>query len=107
VRDELGRFAGLEIYTEPEFDAEQVDLLLALTELDRDIGPYGQPYSEAMSPGADLTGDNPTHWYVAKGPLVNYAQRAVEEAQEAFKAKLGDQPMPKALIWRVEKKTRG
>jgi hypothetical protein len=105
VLDERGRFVGTEIQTEPEFNAEQVDLLLALAELERDMGPYGQPLSEAMSPGADLTGDHPTHWYVAKGPEVNYAERAADEAREAYRAELGDRPMPKGLVWRVEKKT--
>jgi hypothetical protein len=104
VRDERGRFAT-EIHTEPEFDAEQVNLLLALSELERDMGPYGQPYSEAMSPGADLTGDNPTHWYVAEGPFVNYAERAADEAREAYKSELGDRPMPKGLVWNVKKKS--
>lgn len=91
---------------ESEFDAHQVDLLLALAEIESEMGPYGQPYSEAMSEGANLNRDGyaPTHMYKAVGPRVNYAVRAVEEAQEKFRKSLPEgAEMPKGLIFSVEK----
>lgn len=94
---------------ESEFDSHQVDLLLALAEIEADTGPYGQPFSEAMSEGANLNRDDgyaPTHMYRAVGPRVNYAARAVEEAQEKFRKSLPEgADMPAGLVFGVEKVT--
>lgn len=92
---------------ESEFDAHQVDLLLAASELEADMGPYGQPYREAMSEDANLGRDDgvaPKYFYRVPPPSVNYAVRAVDEAREAFQKSLPEgAEMPKGLVFRVQK----
>jgi hypothetical protein len=91
---------------EAEFDEEQVDLLLAVQELNADRGPHGQPMSEATDPqGAPgVRGKKPGGWhYRAKTVATDYAAAALREAQDARYADEAAQVHRETDIWVVEK----
>jgi hypothetical protein len=69
---------------ESEFDTEQVDWLLASTQLDAEYGEYGELLSEAMNDDADPAVLTSGYQYVPVGPKTNWAVKAVQDAQDAF-----------------------
>lgn len=89
--------------TEPEFDSEQRAYVLALAELQSDTGSYGELLSEATSEEANPNNYDFPLRFVGKGPFTNWAVKAVEDAQDAYRASLGDAPQPNGQVWVVEK----
>lgn len=104
---------------EAEFDREQYLLLVASDELESDVGPHGHPMTEATSGEADP--NNPDGaWFYRAGvprpdrdgstiyvPLIDYASKAREDAEDAFRASLGkDQKMPNGLVFPVTRVRR-
>lgn len=63
---------------------DQVELLLASAEVDAEYGQYGELLSEAMSEDANPNNYESGIRYVADGPHINYAAKAVGDAQDAF-----------------------
>lgn len=104
VRDSSGQVVGEISSREPEFDSQQAALLLAHLKMKADMGPHGQPLSEATSPLA-----NPSSWdakwrYEPVGPYTDYAAKAQEDAKEAYRKRLPkDAPMPNGLRFGVRK----
>lgn len=93
---------GWRVEREPEWDPEQVALLLAMQELRADIGPHGHPLSETMSPLADpnLRGEG---WhYEVPPPATDYAAKAVADAQHAYGEQYPDANQ-NGLLWGVRK----
>ena len=66
------------------WDPEQIDLLLASVEVDSEYGQYGELLSEAMSEDANPNNYESGIRYVADGPRINWAAKAVGDAQDAF-----------------------
>lgn len=90
-------------HAEPEFTQHQVDLLLASDLLEADIGSHGQLMSEAMSPDGDPANANAKYRFVGKkAPLVDRAEKARLDAQDAYKKKYKDANLNGA-IFTVEK----
>lgn len=91
---------------EPEWDAEQIDLLLAYEAYMRDIGPNGEILSEATSEQAEPTyyGEGSIR-YLAKGPFTNQAEKARLDAAEEYRKSLGDKANLNGMYWTVEKNT--
>lgn len=81
-------------------DPEQVDWMIALDEVERDTGQYGESLEEAMSEKADpnFYGDGAVRF--AAKQLVNHAEAAVELYREQNKDNL-----PPGAVFTVERKT--
>lgn len=87
---------------EPEFTAEQVDLLLASDLLEADTGSHGFLLSEATSPDADPANPKATRRYVGRSkPTVDRVEKARLDAADAHKAKYPDANL-NGLIFRVD-----
>lgn len=91
---------------EAEFDEEQVDLLLAMQQLRDDIGPHGQPMTEAIDPqGAPgVRGKQPGGYhYRARVVGTDWAAAALREAQDARYADKAAAEGRDTDLWVVEK----
>jgi hypothetical protein len=90
---------------EPEFDREQVDLLLAHRAIEADRGPHGFPMADATSKDADPANPNAKFRFAASDlPTVDYVAKALGDAEDAYKAKLGkDTPLPHGLLFRAKR----
>lgn len=107
MRDDDGSLVGEVSYREPEFDRGQVNLLLAHLAIQADIGPHGQPLSESTSPSADPSSWDAKWRYEAVGPYTDYAAKAIEDAKDAYKARLPKNAnMPNGLRFGVRKTSR-
>ena len=78
------------ITTEPEFDDWQRALLIASLEIQDDTGRYGESLPEAFSPDADPNNPDGAYRFTADGPFRNQAEKAVLDAQDAFRKQLPD-----------------
>jgi hypothetical protein len=94
------------IEREAEWDDEQVMLLLAARELQADVGPHGHPLSEAMSPLADPNRRNEGWRYEVPPPSVDYAAKALADAQDAYSQQYPDANQ-NGLLWGVRKVMKG
>lgn len=76
---------------EPEFDTEQVDLLLASAAFEAGIGAHGFPMDEATSPEADPANRGGAYHYVtADAPVVDYVEKARKDSETAYGKKYKD-----------------
>lgn len=95
--DDDGRLVGSTTTREPEFDAEQLEWLEALAELEADTGQYGEWISEAASDDADPNNPRRKFRYEAGAadapnlPIINWAERTATLAQERFYKKYPDE----------------
>jgi len=69
---------------EPEFDAEQVALLVAYLDLTGDRGPHGLPLSETTDPAANPSVRGGWHYEANQAPRIDYAAQAIARASEAY-----------------------
>lgn len=99
---ENGRIVGTRITREPEFDREQLILLLAASRLDADIGPHGHPMSEATSSEADPAVAGGWRYSAGPYPDIDFAQQALDRAQATYDAanKNSDRA---GHVWRVRR----
>lgn len=90
---------------EPEFTADDVAVLLAHEAYMADIGPHGQPMSEATSPLANPSDPDHKWFYEGRGPVFDYAEQAIERRREAYKKKHLEKgaPMPVGALFRADK----
>lgn len=96
----MGRMVRSITLREPEFNDEDVVELLALRELHRETGRYGESLAEAYSDAASPTYYGPgAIRFVAKW-RVNYAEAAVEAAQAAAK-----DDIPAGAAWYVDRES--
>jgi hypothetical protein len=82
ARDSRGRPSVFHVEREPEWDDEQVALLLALDETEEEIGPHGIPMAEATSPLADPSNRFVGWHYEVPPPKIDHAQRALNVEQD-------------------------
>lgn len=105
--DDHGRPARVVTRREPEFDDEQVDLLLAGRQLAAEVGPHGQPMVRATDPaGQPFNRRKPPggfHWS-ARLAATDWAQAALDEAQREHYKDESRQATRSADIWIVEEK---
>lgn len=97
--------------TEPEFDAEQVDWLVAYSLYKADLTPGGFSYSETTSEDADpdnYDSDNPVR-FLASGPFTDFEVKARMDAQDAYVASFGEGAKPNlnGKYWTVQRKVYG
>jgi hypothetical protein len=95
--DDTGRVVREVTVTEPEFDDEQVSWLLASEALEADIGPHGQPMSEATDPANEFAYKAP------KRPVIDHAERARMSAADRYHKEWPDASRHGEL-WTVEKR---
>lgn len=88
---------------ESQFDSEQVDWLLASTQLDAEYGEYGELLSEAMSDDADPKNYESGYQYVPVGPKTNWAVKAIQDAQDVLYK--DDKTNRNGHVWSVKKIT--
>lgn len=70
---------------EPEWDSEQVELLLAAEAYKSDLGAHGHLLSKATDPGADPNDYNNPLRYVAHGPFTDWAEKARLDKIDAYR----------------------
>jgi hypothetical protein len=93
---------GWVFHVEPEWDPQQVALLLAAQELQADIGPHGHPLAEAMSPDGDPANPRRKYHYEVPLPAVDFAAKALADAQDARRQQYPD-ATENGLMWGVKK----
>jgi len=94
--------------TESAFDVEQVDLLLAIREYQRNLDPNGIPFERATSLEADPNPTSPQAnpvRFLPQGPFVNFAEKARLDAQQAYEKQAGEGVNLNGMFWTVEEKT--
>jgi hypothetical protein len=80
--DEAGRLVRVVVESEPEYDEEQYQMLVALSEHEGSLNELGIPIDEAMSALADPNNPQGTHRYKAVGPARDWSLDALEQAQK-------------------------
>ena len=110
VYGEDGRLIRSVETVEAEWDDEQLALILAHLEIENDVGPHGQPMSEATDRLGDAKNPDGRWWYKATAPHIDYAQKALDEARETYRKTLGkDESVPSWIhfgVTRVERPKR-
>jgi hypothetical protein len=104
--DDDGRVSGVTTRREAEFDSSQVNLLIAHMRARADIGPHGQPMSEATDPAANPAADGGWHYETTTNGVMDYAQLSLNETRAAYFKKYGDrmtEEQKAAKQWRVRK----
>lgn len=102
--DDSDRLIGAWVEREPEFSRDDVQALIAFIEMGR-VGPHGHPMNEATAREGDPS-NNEREWdWFVDLPEVDFAQRALDQAREAYKQTYPDADMG-SLKWRVEKRLR-
>ena len=96
-----GVLIGSTTTREPEFDTEQVALLLAHARAEADIGSHGQPMSEATSPDADRSRPGGWHYTGNKAPLMDFAAQSLAQRQEAYYKNLPDGTSRAGHLWQT------
>jgi hypothetical protein len=98
-RDDTGRLVETVTHREPEFDREQVALLLAHVRAEKDIGSHGLPISETTSPNVGKPGH---YTYEVLGPTRDAAAEKLERARKKYYEKWPDAPR-EADLWSVRR----
>ena len=73
------------VHVESEWSQDQVDALLGYLAYMDDLGPHGQPLSEAMSPNGDAANRLSAYYYEAGNPVIDHAAKAVAVKREQYK----------------------
>lgn len=105
-RDDSGAPSRFRVDTEPEWDDEQVALLLAAQAKVSEVGPHGIPMDEATSPLADPNDRTRGYHFEVPAPRIDHAQRALNVAQAQRSAEYPEEDTG-SLLWRVERHEDG
>lgn len=81
---------------------EQRSLLMASVRLEADIGPHGQPMSEATSTEADPSLLGGYSYRAPLRPTIDWAQRALDHARDAYEKQYPNADTA-GHVWRVER----
>lgn len=102
VYDDSGRLARSVTTRESEWDAEQVDLLLAARAYRADMGSHGHLTSRSTSDAAHPNNYDSPLRYVAHGPFTDWAEKAKQDRIAAYKAEAGKDANLNGLYFTVE-----
>ena len=101
---EDGKLTASRVVTEHAWDEEQRLMLVEFMRYQRGIGPNGFPVAETTSPLADPANpDGEWRYFADPLPVVDYAEKARLDAQDAYRKSLGDGGSMNGLIFTVEK----
>lgn len=91
--------------SEPEFDDEQRDLLLASVEFEASIDSNGHLLAETMSDDADPTNYESDLRFSARGPFFNWAEKARLDDVDRYRSEFPKDSPPNlnGAYWVVEK----
>jgi hypothetical protein len=104
--DSDGRVASQVSTSEPEFDPEQVDLLLASHLYEKDFGRHGQLMAEAVSERAAATYYGTDRiLFAARGPFTDHAEKAYLDAVDAYRTAAGENGNMNGMFWTIERQT--
>jgi len=103
--DDAGRVISATTTREPEWDREQLAMMLAHIENEASIDSLGFPIAESTSPDGDENNKQGKYLYRAEKPIVNFAARAQENAQEAYRKAHGGE-LPSYLHFPVKRYER-
>jgi hypothetical protein len=87
---------------EPEWDEEQLDLIMAEQFITRMTGPNGEWMPEATAEAADPNAYS-GYRYVGKGPFTNWYEKARKDAEDAHRKALGDDANLNGVYFTAEK----
>lgn len=76
---------GYRVERQPEFDEQDIDLLIAYREIRDDTTPRGQPWHEETSPLADPANPDSTYRYVPRR-VINHAEAAIKRGWREARA---------------------
>ena len=99
--DDDGRLVRSVTVSEAEWSPEDVALLVASRQAERELGSHGIPLSEAFDPA------NQFRFKGQDAPRVDYAEKARLDAQEAFYKQHDKKDMPvnrHGHVWGVTKR---
>lgn len=88
------RLMGSVTTREPEWDMEQVDLLLAAQAFRADRGSHGHSLSKSTSAAADPTNYSSALRYVGHGPFWDWAKKAEMDKADAYRAEFPEGSAP-------------
>lgn len=83
---------------------EQVDLLLASAQIERERGSMGEDLADAMADDGDPNNYSGRFYWKPIGPKINWAEKIVGDAQEAFYK--GSEMSRAGHVWGVERVER-
>lgn len=96
TRDWLGRVKSTVTVSEPEFSPNDRYAILASRRLDaRPRGAHGRLLSEATDQANEYR-------YKVDLPITDFAQRALNKAQKAYRDEFGDDADMDSLLWDVD-----
>jgi hypothetical protein len=78
---------------------EERALMIALARVERNTGRYGEWLPDATNPGADPNEYSSPLRYVAHGPFTNWAEKAVQDAEAAWRKSAGDGANLNGMFW--------
>jgi hypothetical protein len=87
---------------EPEWDEEQLNLVLAEQFVRNMTGPNGEWMPEATSPDADPNAYS-GYRYAPEGPFINQAEKVRLDAEEALRKSLGKDANMNGIYFTVKK----
>ena len=76
---------------------DQRDLMIALGRVERNTGRNGEWLPDAITRWPDP----PTQGFIADGPFINWAEKAVEDARDAHRKAAGDDANMSGLSWGI------
>lgn len=97
-----GLLVGSVTTREPEWDTEQVDLLLAAHAFRADIGPHGHSLSKSTSEAANPNNYDSPLRYVGHGPFTDWAKKAELDRTDAYRAEAGKDANLNGMYFTVE-----
>lgn len=112
--DDAGRLVAVRVERESEWTPDQLALALGVEEYDRLLGRHGQPLDEALSPDSDPSNRHGVRFYRAGvrmttpegvttfGPVVDWAQKAQDDAMDAWRKSAGEGANPNGLVFPIE-----
>lgn len=91
---------------EPEWDGEQLDLILALLEYEAERSPDGFLYSETTSENANPEGAGQARpiRFIPHGPFTDWAVKARMDAEQAEREKRGKDANLNGVFFTLERK---
>lgn len=80
---------------------DQRALMIALSRVERNTGRYGQWLPDAVSDKADPNNYESPFRYITEGPFTDWAEKTVQDAEQAWKKAAGEKANTHGMFWTV------
>lgn len=104
VYDDSGRVVRTVVEREPQFDAEQRELLAALVDYESTVNEYGIPVDEATSVEADPGNPKGTYTYKAR-TRIDWSAMAAHDVMKPYEKNDPYRGARRIIVERVERST--